>query len=125
MTQQAARDSVDPVTKNLATDGPPAAAASGGDDPPGWAAQGRSYPYWDDQIESLVYKHVGPWMVSVTPQIFNDRVLLTHREQYPRRWTAGFCYDKGPAAGLAAMAWNPDEERNPAGFKRIAADERP
>lgn len=92
--------------------------------PAGWAAGERDYPYFDEQIESMVYGHYGSWMVSVTPQMFNDRILLTSRETYPRGWTAGFCYDKGPAAGLAAALWDPTVEPYPMGFKRIAADSR-
>lgn len=92
--------------------------------PAGWHAGEREYPYYDENIESVVYGHHGPWLVSVSPQMFNDRILLTRREQYPRQWTAGFCYDKGPAAGLAAALWNPLVEFYPVGFKRIAADSR-
>ena len=92
--------------------------------PEGWDAGERAYPYFDEQIESVVYAHHGPWLVSVSSAIFNNRVLLTHRDEYPRRWTAGFCYDKGPAAGLAAAVWNPRTDPYPVGFKRIAADSR-
>ena len=92
--------------------------------PEGWAAGEREYPYFDERIESVVYAHHGPWLVSVSPQLFNDRVLLTHRGGYPSRWVAGFCYDKGPAAGRAAAGWDPTTDRYPVGFTRIAADER-
>lgn len=90
----------------------------------GWDPAGRSYPYRDDNIESVVYAHHGPFMVSVSPQLFNDRVLLSHRDGYPRAWVAGFCYPKGPAAGLAAMTWNPLTEAYPPGHVRIAGDSR-
>lgn len=99
-------------------------AASDDPTPEGWEAGDREYPYWDERIESLVYAHHGPWLVSVTPMMFNDRVLLTSRTGYPRQWTAGFCYDKGPAAGLAAMAWNPETQPRPVGYKKVAADSR-
>lgn len=92
--------------------------------PVGWDAGGRAYPYFDERIESVVYGHHGPWLVSVSSMLVNDRVLLTHRDQYPTQWVAGFCYDKGPAAGLAAAVWNPEADRYPVGFKRIAADSR-
>lgn len=79
---------------------------------------------FDEQIQSLVIKETDEWIVSVTPMIFNDRVILTHRDQYPMTYTAGWCYDKGAAAILAAMAWNPDEEFEPVGYKKIACDSR-
>lgn len=90
----------------------------------GFDAAGREYPYWDNAIESMVYAHHGDWMVSVTPMLFNDRILLAHRDHYPLRWVAGFCYDKGGAAGLAAQIWNPLVTHEPLGYKEVAADER-
>lgn len=79
---------------------------------------------WDAELCSFVVKESLEWVVSVTPMIFNDRVLLTHRREYPTLWVAGWCYDKGGAAFLAAMAWDPDTERAPVGFKKLAADRR-
>lgn len=107
-----------PDTVNL--DGGAATESS----PEGWDADEREYPYFDERIESVVYGHHGPWLVSVSPQLVNDRILLTHRDEYPMQWTAGFCYDKGPSAGLAAAVWDPLTERYPVGFKRIAVDGR-
>jgi hypothetical protein len=78
---------------------------------------------WDENIESHIVKRVGPWIVSVTPMIFNSRILLTHVSQYPLTWTSGFCYDKGPSAALAAMAWDPLTEPRPVGFKKVAAED--
>lgn len=98
----------------------PEAAAT----PAGWDAGDREYPYFDERIESVVYGHYGSWLVSVSSMLVNDRVLLTRRDQYPTQWVAGFCYDKGPAAGLAAMVWDPEVDPYPIGFKRIAADSR-
>ncbi len=80
--------------------------------------------YWDDRMKSTVVKVSDDWIVSVTPMIFNDRVILTSWEQYPHEYTAGFCYDKGPAAVLAAMAWDPNVDHYPAGYKKIACDSR-
>ena len=79
-------------------------------------------PGWDEHIESMVVKVVGPWIVSVTPMAFNDRVLLTHIAQYPTSWTSGFCYDKGAAAALAATVWEPTRDPRPVGFKKVAAE---
>jgi hypothetical protein len=82
-------------------------------------------PYWDPAIESMVIKKTENWIVSVTPMIFNDRICLTHREKdYPYGYTAGFCYDKGPAAHLAALVWDPETEFEPVGHKKVACDSR-
>lgn len=85
----------------------------------GWrSALGR-----EDRVAGA--QDTGEWIVSVTPMIFNDRVLLTHKERdYPYGCTAGWCYDKGGAAVLAALAWNVDTEDEPAGFKKCAFDSR-
>lgn len=81
-------------------------------------------PYFDEKIASLVIKESPEWIVSVTPMIFNDRVILTMRSEYPSGWTAGWCYDKGGAAILAAMAWDPNTEHSPVGYKKVAGDLR-
>lgn len=86
--------------------------------------EGREYPYFDQETLTLVVNHHGDWMVSVAPMIFNDRVMLTHRDAYPTFVTAGFCYDKGGAAPLAAAAWNPLQDFRPVGYKKIAHDAR-
>lgn len=87
-------------------------------------AEGREYPYLDEPTQSKVVGHFGDWMVSVTPMLFNDRILLTHRDGYPMFVTAGFCYDKGGAAMLAAYMWNPEQTDLPLGYKKIAYDAR-
>jgi len=86
--------------------------------------QGYCPPVWNDDMQSLVIKETDKWVVSVTPMIFNDRILLSSKEEWPHFWTAGYCYDKGPSAVLAAIIWDPEKERNPLGFKKIAADAR-
>lgn len=80
--------------------------------------------HFDEKIQSLVVKETEKWIVSVTPMIFNDRVILTGRDQYPHTYTAGYCYDQGGAAILAAMAWDPETEHDPVGFKKKACDSR-
>lgn len=64
------------------------------------------------------------WVVGVVPQAYNDRVLLCSHEEWRTSWTAGFCYDRGPAAMLAAAAWDPEREWFPVGFKKVAGDAR-
>ena len=81
-------------------------------------------PRWDDKMGSLVIREVGDWIVSVTPMLFNDRIYLTHRSEYPLSATAGWCYDQGGAAILAAAVWDPLTEREPKGHKKVAFDLR-
>lgn len=65
----------------------------------------------------------GGWLVQVVPMIFNDRLVLTPKTaQYV--YDYGWCYDKGPAAYVAARAWNPETEGEPPGFKKAAAGGR-
>ena len=89
----------------------------------GFNAGDRTYPYYDENIHSMVYGHYEDLMVSVTPMLFNDRVCVTRAEEYPTAYTAGWCYDKGGAAGLAAMAWNPLETDEPVGFKKRVGEQ--
>lgn len=83
-------------------------------------------PYFDPEIASTVVKESDEWIVSVTPMIFNDRIFLTHKTyDYPHGATAGFCYDKGGSAMLAAMAWDFEHDHEPPGHKKVAFDSRP
>lgn len=80
---------------------------------------------WDQQLRAFVVTETEEWVVSVTPMIFNNRICLTHRSQYPFAYQAGWCYPKGPAAFLAALAWNPDTFEaggEPAGFIKRAGE---
>lgn len=80
---------------------------------------------YDEKMGSLVVRKIGCWIVSVTPMIFNDRVLLTHVDEYPATVSGGWCYDKGGAAMLAALVYNPETEPRPSGYKKEAFfDER-
>lgn len=79
---------------------------------------------WNNVANTNVVQVTGKWVVSVTPMIFNDRVLLTHVDEWPWTWTAGWCYDKGAAAHLAAAAWDVETEREPKGYKKVAGDLR-
>lgn len=84
------------------------------------------HPYFDEKIGSLVVKENDDWIVSVTPMIVNDRIYLTNRHHdYPIGATAGFCYDKGGSAMLAAMVWDFENDREPPGHKKVAFDSRP
>ena len=82
----------------------------------------------DKKLGSVIIKRTENWIVSVTPMIYNDRVLLTLASEYDNSpypgWEAGWCYDKGGAAVLAAVAWDPETEREPLGYKKLAADRR-
>lgn len=75
------------------------------------------------EIGGTVVKVTEHWLVVVTPMIFNDRVVLAPHDWYGG-FTAGWCYDKGPGAMLAALVWDPETEPRPAGFKKEAYDAR-
>jgi hypothetical protein len=79
---------------------------------------------WNGELRSQVVKITPNWVVMVTPMIFNDRICLATRSDWRTGYVAGFCYDKGGAAGLAALAWDPENEAYPLGFKKIACDAR-
>lgn len=57
----------------------------------------------------------GGYLVQVMPMIFNDRLVLTPARS-PQFIEHGWCYSKGGAAGLAALAWSPDVQAEPLGF---------
>lgn len=80
---------------------------------------------FDEKMGSYVVKRTGCWIVSVTPKIFNDRVMLTHVDEYPGTCSGGWCYDKGQAAFIAADLWDPIQDPRPLGYKKEAFfDER-
>lgn len=81
-------------------------------------------PHWDEKMQSLVVKEDDEWIVSVSPMMLNDRICLTHRNEYPHSYTAGWCYDQGGSAVLAALVWDHTAEPEPAGFKKKAFDLR-
>jgi hypothetical protein len=79
---------------------------------------------WNDDIQTSIVKITDEWIIGVTPMIYNNRVVLMNKSEWRTGYTAGFCYDKGAAAALAALAWDPEEDFYPAGFKKIACDSR-
>lgn len=85
---------------------------------------GAETPYYDDQIKSVVLREAPGYLVSVVPQIFNDRVCLTTHDDYPHGWTAAWCYPKGGAAVVAALIWDPEQDPSPVGYLKVAGDAR-
>lgn len=61
----------------------------------------------------------GGYLVQVMPMIFNDRLVLTPVSS-PYGYDHGWCFDKGGAAILSALVWNPDTEGEPPGYKKRA-----
>ena len=74
--------------------------------------------FWHEELRCWIVKWSSRWVVMVSPMIFNDRVCLESRESWKNGYDVGWCYDKGPAAFLAAEAWDPDEEDEPVGYKK-------
>lgn len=56
-------------------------------------------------------------LVEIQPMIFNDRVVLTPKTCLDI-YECGWCFDKGGAAFYAAVAWDPDTEAEPVGYKK-------
>lgn len=79
---------------------------------------------WDERLLAYVVRVTDEWIVSVHSMIVNDRVCLTSVDDYPLSWTAAWCYDKGGAAHLAAVLWDPDVDPEPVGYKKVAGDRR-
>jgi hypothetical protein len=79
---------------------------------------------YDPATAGCIVKRTDEWVVSVIPMIFNDRITFSYAYEYPRTWTAAWCFDKGGAAALAAAAWDPDTEHEPVGYKKVAFDAR-
>ena len=86
-----------------------------------WASD-QPYPWPDPYSKTLVIGHCGDFRVDVMPMIFNDRVVVLHKDSYETSVIAGFCYDKGAPALAAAIVWvaNWDEMDVPVGFKKEA-----
>lgn len=65
--------------------------------------------------------------IDITPMLFNDRIVVTLKKDYPYGTVAGFCYDKGAAASLAAMHWidHWEELDEPLGHKKVAFNDLP
>lgn len=79
---------------------------------------------WDPYIQATVVRIDGPWIISVSRMIYNDRVVLTHESEYPYTARAGYCYDQGGVALHAATLWNPLKELRPKGYKKIAYESK-
>lgn len=75
-------------------------------------------------IGGVVVKITESWIVAVVPMIYNDRVVLMRHHEWRTGWSAGWCYDKGGAAGLAAAVWDPETQWEPVGYKKLAGDAR-
>lgn len=59
----------------------------------------------------------GGYLLQICPMIFNDRLVMTPEScQYV--YDHGWCFQKGGAAALAALAWDPETEAEPVGYIR-------
>lgn len=81
-------------------------------------------PYWDEEQRMFIVKETENWVVCMVPMIFNERITVASKDEHPFEYSAGFCYDKGQQAILRAALWDPETERYPTGFKKIACDAR-
>lgn len=76
-----------------------------------------------DEFGQLTIGYYGGWAVQINTMIFNDRLVLADPRPLGQPWY-GWCYQKGGAAALAALAWNPEEDGEPAGYKKAALSGR-
>lgn len=82
-------------------------------------AMGAGFP-WDAKFGGWLIKETDDWFVMVMPMLFNDRVVIGTQDERIFGYSAGWCYDKGGAALLAAAAWDPVTQDEPAGYKKAA-----
>lgn len=68
-----------------------------------------------DEYGTVTLGRWGGWLIQIMPMLFNDRLVLTP-EGFPCVYDYGWCFPKGGAAHLAALAWNPATEAEPAGY---------
>lgn len=72
-----------------------------------------------DKWGSATIGYYGGWAVQINAMIFNDRLVLAEPGIYGSP-CYGWCYPKGGAAHLAALAWDPETDGEPAGYKKAA-----
>lgn len=87
--------------------------------------EGVEFPFWDEEQRAWICQETDEWVVSMVPQLVNDRVCLNSKEEHGRSYTAGYCYDKNYLAMAAASIWDTKtQQRPPLNPKRIAYDSR-
>lgn len=75
-------------------------------------------PQFDD-YGTVTIGEWGGYRIQILPMGFNDRLALNPKTA---QWgyDHGWCYDKGGAAILAALVWDPETEAEPPGYKKRA-----
>lgn len=69
-------------------------------------------------IGGMVVKVTEHFVVAVIQMIYNDRIIVMKGDTWAYQYDAYWCYDKGGAAALAAIAWDPETEPEPLGHKK-------
>lgn len=67
-----------------------------------------------DQFGHVTVAEFDGWIVKIVSLLANDRITLYPANE-PYMPAYGWCYPKGLAAWIAARAWDPDTEGEPAG----------
>src|SRR5690349_9694137 len=75
-------------------------------------------PFAVDDFGSIQIGRWGGWFIELTDMAFNERIVL--RPEGTHTYDHGWCFRKGGAAFLSALAWNPLTEAEPSGYKRRA-----
>lgn len=72
-----------------------------------------------DEWGTLTIGEWGDYLIQIMPMIYNDRLIMTPRNSAVA-YHHGWCYDKGGAAYLAALVWDPQTQGEPVGYKKRA-----
>jgi hypothetical protein len=79
----------------------------------------ETLPRWDDQRRAWLVRETEHFEVCVVPMIYNDRLTVAPLGDWSG-YSHGWCYDKGGTAFLAALAWDPETQDMPVGWKKQA-----
>lgn len=73
-----------------------------------------------DEYGVTTIGYYGGWSLQIVVMIFNDRLALAEPWELGGYWYS-WCFPKGGAAFLAALAWDPEVDGEPAGYIKAAA----
>lgn len=70
-----------------------------------------------DYLGQATIGYYGGWVVMINAMLANDRLCLKEPSRFPGHESPvyGWCYKKGGAAHLAALAWDPETAGEPPG----------
>lgn len=69
-----------------------------------------------DDFATVTLGKWGGYYIQIIPSVHTNRLVLTPMTGN-RVYAHGWCFDRGPAAALAALAWDPQRQAEPHGYK--------